>query len=290
MIGHRLVEMLSKRGYSVHLLSTGKGLSSPVPVSYWDYQKGIVDKQVILDATCIIHLAGAGIGDKRWSRKRKQEILDSRVSTSQLILKIIRENRNNLKTFISASATGYYGSVTSGKIFNENDPPANDFTGRVCQRWEEVADNFETIGIRTVKIRTGIVLAKNGGVLAAVNKLLHYGFILIPGNGDQYLPWIHLDDLCRVYLKAIVDETMRGAINAVAPEPDTMNQFMSVVAEFGKKKLLRLHICGSILKIIKGEMADILLKGSRVSPSVLKNTGFTFGYPSLSAALEDLLH
>jgi uncharacterized protein len=289
LVGRHLSVKLSEKGYRVILLSTQRSYSSSFPVCYWDVQRGIVDKKAVSEASFIIHLAGAGIGKKLWSDRRKQEILDSRVKGAQLIFNTIKENKTNLKAFISASASGYYGTITTEKIFAEDDPPADDYTGRVCREWEEAADSFKSLGIRTVKIRTGIVLAKDGGALAGMLIPLKFGLNLIPGKGDQYLPWIHIDDLSEIYIRAVEDAAMSGAWNAAAPDFITMNQCMGVIARIRYKSRLQLHVPAFAIRLARGEMANLLLKGSRVSADKLLKEGFKFVFPSHTKALEHLL-
>jgi uncharacterized protein (TIGR01777 family) len=191
--------------------------------------------------------------------------------------------------FISASATGFYGALTCEKIFTENDPPADDFLGSVCRQWEAEADRFEEMGIRSVSIRTGIVLARQGGALPKMMAPVKYGISPVFGTGRQYLPWIHLEDLCNLYISSIEDGTFRGAYNAVAPESVTNKGFMQKLSGALRKPFLPLYIPSFILKSVMGEMAVILLKGSRVSNDRIRQTGFEFLFSTLDKALEDIL-
>ena len=213
LVGRYLTSQLLSEGYKVAHLSRKLTRREDVSVFQWDPEKGILDPAAFIGVEYVIHLAGTNIGEKRWTRKRKEEILNSRLESGRLLHKVVSENKIILKAFISASAIGYYGSVTSGKIFIESDPPAsNDFLGTTCRLWEESADLFARSGIRTVKIRTAIVLEKNDSALSKLMTPAKFGFLVQTGNGRQYMPWIHIRDLCNIYLKAIKDEQMSGTI------------------------------------------------------------------------------
>ncbi|MBZ4675230.1 MAG: hypothetical protein JG772_919, partial [Dysgonamonadaceae bacterium] len=208
VIGRELSAKLRNKGYRVAILSRTTKKNADIPHYYWDIPQKMIEKEAIETADYIIHLAGANIGDKRWSKQRRKLIIDSRVESANLLFDKISEARKKPKAFISASAIGYYGTTTSDKIFCETDSPANDFPGETCRLWEQAADNFEKMGIRTVKIRTGIVLSKQGGVLTKMLTPTKFGIGSAIGSGRQYMPWIHIDDLCRIYVKAIEDTQM----------------------------------------------------------------------------------
>jgi hypothetical protein len=248
----------------------------------------LIDREAFEGVDFIIHLAGANIGEKRWSRKRKKEIIKSRVDSARFLHKTVIDNKIHLKAFISASATGIYGSETSGKIFNENDPAGSDFLGSVCKQWEESADLFYNSGIRTVKIRSGVVLEKSDSALSKLMTPGKFGFLIQTGNGLQYMPWIHINDLCNIYLKALEDSEMGGAYNAVAPQQVTHLEFMHVLA-----KVMRLPVLppvpGFLIRIALGEMSEVILKGSRISSEKIMNTGYSFLFRTLEDALYNII-
>lgn len=289
LIGNYLCSKLTEKGYRVAILSRNPVHNSKYPVYYWNAKKNIIEQQALENADHIIHLAGVNIGNKKWNKKRKKEILNSRVHTAQLIFKNLQNIKNKPRVFISASATGYYGAVTSKRIFYENDPPAGDFLGETCRQWEEAADLFEKAGMRTVKIRTGIVLAKHGGALDKMLYPLKFGLTVVPGNGRQFLPWIHIDDLCNIYIKAIEDLKMKGVYNAVAPEFKTYNEVMQTTSRVHRKTSLNLHIPAVFMKTLFGEMAGMLLTGSRISSDKIMKAGYHFIFPDIEKALENLL-
>jgi uncharacterized protein len=289
LIGRYLTSLLLSEGYSVTHLSRRTITGGKVRSFTWVPEKGIVDPEAFKGIDFIIHLAGANIGEKRWTKNRKKEILESRVNSARLLYEYIISNRIILKGFISASACGIYGSETSMKIFNESDPPANDFLGSVCRSWEESADLFDKAGIRTVKIRTGVVLEKSDSALSKLMMPGKFGFLLQTGSGHQYMPWIHIKDLCNIYLKAIEDSTMTGPYNAAAPQHITHREFILTLAGVMNLPVFPVPIPGFILKAVLGEMSDVVLKGSRVSTEKLANTGYRFLYGTLAAALENVV-
>lgn len=289
VIGKHLTSSLTSAGYKVSHLSRYANPSASVKTFKWDPEKRIIDSDVFEEIDFIIHLAGANIGEKRWTGKRKDEILKSRVETARLLHKIILEKGIPLKAFISASATGIYGAETSPKVFYEDDPPAADFLGSVCKQWEDAADLFGNSGIRTVKIRTAVVLEKNDSALSKLMKTGKFGFLVKTGSGRQYMPWIHVSDLCNIYLKSLEESKMSGAFNAVAPQHATHNDFMQVLEKVMKRPVLPVAVPGFILKVILGEMSDVILKGSRVSSEKITNYGYRFLFNNLEDALNDII-
>jgi uncharacterized protein (TIGR01777 family) len=289
LIGTHLAKKLEERGYKVTLLSRKKDLDNYSQVYSWDPEKNLIDTEALVSADYIIHLAGAGIGDKRWTKRRKQLIIDSRVMTGNLIFNKVKETGIKLKAFISASGISYYGSITSEKIFRETDPPGEDFLANVCLQWEQMADRFEESGIRRVKIRTGIVLAENGGALQRMITPVKFGIGSALGQGNQYIPWIHIEDLCNIYIRAIEDSEMSGAYNATSPHHITNRDFVRSLARVLNKPFFAPPVPAIIMKLLFGEMSEILLNGSRISSEKLTKSGYSFAFPDLGNALKDIL-
>ncbi len=289
LIGRHLCRRLKDKGYNVAILSRKSFPGQEYIPVHWDPANKKIVPEAVAMADYIIHLAGAGIGDRRWSEKRKQEIINSRVDSAQLLYEAVTANPGKLKAFVSSSATGYYGAYTSEAIYQESSPPAGDFLGETCRLWEEAALCFERMGIRTVRIRTGVVLTRQGGALAKMAALTRFGLGSPLGSGRQYLPWIHVDDLCGIYLKALEDPGMRGAFNAVAPYHVTNREFFSALAAAYKKTLWLPRVPAFALKLLFGEMAAVLLEGSRVSSEKIRAEGYSFLFPDLKKALEDLV-
>ena len=289
LIGRYLTSALLAKGYKVSHLSRKTNQFGKVRVFRWDPDKGILDPQVFEGVDYIVNLAGANIGEKRWTGARKREIENSRIDSAQLLYRVIKENKIPIKAFISASAVGYYGSITSDKIFAENDPPADDFLGTVCRKWEEAADHFSGIGVRVVKLRTGVVMEKSDSALSKMMMTARFGFLVQTGNGRHYMPWIHITDLCNIYLKAIEDQEMNGAYNAVSPQHVTHKVFVETLAKVLGKTVFPVPVPGIILKAALGEMSDVVLKGSRVSAEKISKSGYAFLYPELEGALKEVL-
>jgi uncharacterized protein len=290
LVGKYLTSILLSRGYKVSHLSRNTNQFSNVRVFRWNPEKRVIDPKIFKDIDYLIHLAGANIGEKRWTKKRKQEIVNSRVDSARFLYKVIAENRIPLQAFISASAIGYYGSLTTNKIFIEEDPPENDFLGNTCRLWEAAADLFKNTGIRTVKIRTSIVLEKDNSVFSKLSKPAKFGFIVRTGSGQQYMPWIHVTDLCNIYIKAIEDKNMKGAYNAVSPQHLTHNDFMRIFSRIIKRRIFLPPIPEFVLKTALGEMSDLILKGSRISSNKITEAGYNFHFDNLEKAIKDLIN
>ena len=288
LIGRHLCKKLKEKGYNIALLRRKSNPYDDIPVYTWDPDKNIIDPQAISNADYIIHLAGAGIGDKRWTKKRRVLISDSRIKTGELIFNKVQESGKRLRAFISASGIGYYGTITSDKIFTETDQPANDFLGEICRKWEQMADRFEESGIRTVKIRTGVVLTAKAGALGRMIPLVRIGIGSSLGSGKQYLPWIHIDDLCNIYIKAIEDKSLKGTYNAVSPEHITNKSLMRALAKVLRKPFCFPAVPSFTMKILFGKMSGILLDGSRVSADKIISAGYNFEFPDLESALKNL--
>lgn len=289
LVGRYLTSSLLNEGYKVSHLSRNVNQFGKVRVFRWDPENGILDPIAFDGVDYIINLAGANIGEKRWTKERKEEIVSSRIESVNLLHKVITANNISIKAFISASAIGYYGSLTSETIFREEDPSANDFLGSTCKLWEEEADLFQKSGIRTVKIRTAVVLEKSDSALSKMMMPAKFGFLVQTGNGRQFMPWIHIEDLCRIYMKSISDSRMSGAYNAVSPQHVTHKTFFKSLAQVMGKSVFPVALPGFILRLLLGEMSDVVLKGSRVSAEKISNSGYVFLYPELVGALKEVL-
>ena len=289
LIGKELTKALQQQGFNVAHLSRSKASLDNVKTYIWDIEKKFIEPEAFDNVNVIIHLAGSGIADSRWTNNRKKEILNSRLDSCNLLFEFVKKNNIKLDAFISASGTGYYGAITTAHVFTENDPPANDFLGQTCVLWEKAADNFLILNTRVVKIRTGIVLSKRGGALEKMAAPVKYCLGASLGTGKQFMPWIHISDLVNIYLKAVNDTAMHGAYNAVAPESTTNDNFNKKIAECLKKPLLLPPVPALIMKIALGEMAKLVLEGSAVSSEKIQNSGFVFQFANLKESLNDLL-
>lgn len=287
VVAQQLAKQLSQE-YTVRFLTRKKRKKNEYE---WDFNRGYIDIEALKGVQYIIHLAGASIAEKRWTQKRKQLIYDSRVKTAALILRYLKENNIKIKGYISASATGFYGTITSDKIFTENDTLGTDFLSSICEKWENTATKFttENISQRTVILRFGIILSKKGGALEKMAQPVQL-FLGAPlGTGKQYIPWIHINDLCGIIRFSLKNETMKGIYNTVAPESATNSIFIRTIAKVLQKPILMPRVPKFIIKLFFGEMSVILLEGSRVSAKKILTQGYNFQFAKLEDALKNLI-
>lgn len=292
LVGNALTKALLSKGYSVIILTRQKDKQSTVPnLSYaqWDIDNMFIDEQVFAQVTHIIHLAGAGVADERWTKKRKQEIIDSRVKSGELLVQSLKTIPNKVQGFISASAIGWYGAdpaVPNINPFTEDDKAATDFLGSTCKLWEESTKPVGEMGKRLVHIRIGIVLSKDGGALKEFIKPQKFGVAAILGSGKQIISWIHIDDLVNIFIAAIENQTMQGVYNAVAPNPVSNKELTIALAKTRGKFYIPVHIPSFLLKLILGEMSVEVLKSAMVSAEKLLATGFQFSSVRIEDALQ----
>ncbi|TMM32042.1 TIGR01777 family protein [Polaribacter aestuariivivens] len=280
LVGTKLTQFLTERNHEARILSRNPEGKNEFK---WDVSKNYIDEKALENIDYVIHLAGAGIADKRWTDERKKIIIDSRVETANLLFNKIKEKNIVLKGFISASGSNYYGAKTTNKIFKETDTAGNDFLGEVCLKWEAAANQFSTLNIPVTILRTGVVLSEKGGALDRMKTP-----IVTPlGSGQQYMSWIHINDLCAAYIKAVEDD-FSGVYNAVAPEFHTSKTFSKTLAKAIKRPYLPIAVPGFLLTLIFGELAVILLEGSRLSSNKIQENNFHFKYANLKEALENL--
>ena len=258
----------------------------------WDIKNQSIDESAFENISHVIHLAGANISEKRWTDERKKELISSRVDSAQLILKTLRKNNIKLKSFISASGINYYGTKTTEKIFTEKDDPGNDFLSEVVVLWERAADDFkeQNLAERVVKIRTAVVLSEKDGALKKMIPTIKMGIGSPLGSGKQYMPWIHIKDICSIYEFALKNSELNGAFNATSPEHTTNKNLTKKIAEVLQKPLFMPNVPGFVLKLLFGELANALLEGSRASSEKIQKAGFVFKFADLKFALEDLLY
>lgn len=297
LVGSNLTRHLLERNYKVIILTREKNKTSPNPditFSHWDVNKEIIDPAAIKNTDHIIHLAGANVMGKRWTPAFKKAIVDSRTKSTQLIIKCLQENENHVKTFVSASAIGYYGedpqTLVRKEGFIESDLPAKTFLAETCLLWEASSEPVKAMGIRLVKLRSGIVLGNEGGAFKEFKSPLKFGLTPVFGNGKQILSWIHIDDISRMYCEAIENNFLNGVYNAVSPEPVSQKKLAIAIAEKLRHKFYSaLYIPTFALKLFLGTRSIEILKSATVSEKKIKSTGFTFLYPTLESALHELI-
>ncbi len=288
LVGSRLTEMLLEKGHHVSHLGRSKKTGS-IPSFVWNVENKSIDLQALEGVDTIIHLAGAGIADQRWTAQRKKEILESRTHSTQLLVDTLKNQRHAVKTFVGASAIGYYGFGQGEEVFTEESKAGSGFLADVTREWEEQTDTIATLGLRLVKLRIGIVLSEKGGALAEMAKPIRFGVGAPLGSGKQYLSWIHIDDLCAMFIRAAEDQSLQGVYNGVGTNWVTNAELTKAIAHILNRPLWLPNIPTFVMNLILGEMAGMVLNGSKVSSEKIQKTGFQFKYLKLNAALKSLL-
>lgn len=285
-IGQKLSGHFKRHGFEVNVLSRNNR-NTEAGFFHWDPTKNVIDIDA-LKADIIINLAGAGIADKRWTQSRKNEILNSRKLSTQVLFDHM--NRVNLKcnTLINASAIGYYGHTKDIWVDENSNPKSDDFLSDVCRQWEETALRLAGVTRRYVTLRIGTVLDKNEGALPKMMGSMKYGVANYLGNGAQFLSWIHIGDLCRMIQFIIENNKVQGTINAVSPFPLCNRKFTEALRARLNPKALIFPIPSVALKILLGEMSSLVLNSSRVSSKKIMNQGFEFSYPTIKDALDHI--
>ncbi|WP_424962924.1 TIGR01777 family oxidoreductase [Ekhidna sp.] len=287
LVGTELSRLLTSSGYKVTHLSRNP-TQKHYQTFYWDVKKGEIDDEAITSADVIIHLAGAGVSDKRWSDAWKKEIYDSRIDSTKLLREKVEKLNPGLKHFISASAIGYYGWDTGERLVDETTEKGDGFLADVVDDWEKEVDRFVNLNVKTSKVRIGIVLSEKGGALVEMAKPIKFGVGAPLGSGKQYMSWIHINDLCGIF-SHVLQNDKEGTFNGVAPNPKTNKVFTKSVASQLGKPLWLPNVPKFALRLIVGEMSDILVGGNRVSSKKIEDTGFNFQFAALDDALQDLL-
>jgi uncharacterized protein (TIGR01777 family) len=282
-----MTTLLLREGYKVTHLSRSRSHDNTIRSFLWDVHQSWIEPGAFDEVDTIVHLAGAGVADEPWTEKRKQEIIDSRVRSSALLMKELGTTKNQVRSFISASGIGYYGT-SEEKIFSENDLPANDFLANVTKLWEQEVDKINSLGIRVVKLRTGIVLSNAGGAMSEFVKPIRWYVGAPLGSGNQWMSWIHIDDLCRMYIHAIKNLSLAGSYNAVAPHPVRNREFIKTTATTLHRPIILPPIPRLFLKLLLGEMVYLVTEGSNVSSAKVQQSGFQFQFEHLPDALHDL--
>lgn len=296
LVGRALCKALQERGYDIIILTRkirpithNQQPADRIRYAEWNVDAQIIDKDAIAKADYILHLAGAGVAEKRWTKKRKKEIIDSRVKSGQLIVESLRNIPNKVKAIIAASAIGWYGAdpvVPNPNNFTEDAPADKEFLGDTCHQWEQSIEPVAQLNKRLVKLRIGIVLSKEGGALKEFIKPLKFGVAAILGNGKQMISWIHIDDLVSMFITSIEHENISGVYNAVAPAPVSNKELTLQLAKSRKKFYLPFYVPSFILKLILGEMSVEVLKSATVSSAKIQQAGFIFRFPDIKTAIQ----
>lgn len=288
VVGKRLTELLLERGYTVAWLSRETRQQPGVRSFTWDIKRQLIDKAAFEFANAIINLAGAGVIEKRWTRSYKNEIYNSRVQSTSLLADYIAHQTNHVNVLVNASAIGIYGNDFDKEATEETEP-ASTFLSKVCKDWEAAASQAQQSGVRTVFVRTGIVLSKNEGFIGQLKTPAKWYAGTALASGSQVCSWIHIDDLCAVYIAALENGSMSGAYNAVAPVPTTNKQLTYLLAKELNRKIILPNVPAFVLKLALGEMADMLIGSQPVSAQKILDTGFVFRFALADEAIHDLL-
>jgi len=288
LVGNALTKRLILEGHEVRILARHPKSTDKIKSFFWNVEKQEIDEKAFENVEHIVHLAGSGIADKRWTITRKKDIIDSRVNSMKLITDTVKRKKIQLKSFVGASAIGIYGMTTSEKIFSETDSGKDDFLSFSCTQWENSYEEIQNFSERTSILRIGVVLSKDGGALKRLLPLFQLGLGSAVGSGKQYMPWIFIDDLVSIFHEALFDTNYAGIYNAVSTEETTNYSFSKNLAKSLSKPFFFPNVPAFLLKLLFGEMANVLLEGSRVSNQKLINEGFEFKHSTLSDALKKI--
>jgi len=285
LIGRALTEKLKSEGHTVAILSRSGGDFK------WNVRDGFMDPLAFEKVDAIVHLAGAGIAENRWTPARKKEIIDSRVESARLLANTLAGINHQVKTIVSASGIGYYGADTGESICTEISNSGIDFVAECTREWEKSMDPFAGLGLRVVKLRTGLVMSSQGGIFRVLARPVYWFLGAILGTGKQWQSWIHMEDLVEMFRLALTNSSASGVYNAVAPEPIRHREMMKLIADKMKRPLIFPPIPAWFLKVILGEMATLVTGGNFVSSEkIQKELSFTFKYSSFAEAIKKLTY
>jgi len=287
LVGKQLIIALQELGHRVSILSRKQTEIAGVDVYLWDVYQQKIDKKALVGIDTVIHLAGESIADQKWTDQRKKEIVDSRVLSAKLLYQTIRDTKAPVTTFVSASAVGYYGD-RKNDILTEDCEPGEGFLSECCVKWEAAADEGLEMGIRVVKVRIGLILSRKDGVLVALEKPIKF-FVGSPlGSGKQWMPWVHLDDVVKIFVSAVQDLKFVGAYNGCAPFPVTNKFLTKTIAGKLNRPVWPIHVPKFMLKAVLGEMSILPLMSNNTMAKKLLDTGYKYLYINLDAALDSL--
>lgn len=289
LIGRRLSQILQEKGHQVRLLSRNPERISAFPAYKWDVDRFVIDPAAMQGVDYVVNLAGEGIADRRWTRRRRAQIIRSRTDSARLLAKAMNEAPQKPKAYISSAAMGFYGN-RQDSLLQEDDTPGEGFLAESCISWENaIAQVASIVGIRTVAFRIGLVLSTQGGALEKMLLTLHFFIATYFGAGSQWYSWIHINDLCRMFVFAIENDKLEGTFNAAAPHPERNKALTIELVKVWGKKALILSAPTWALRLVFGEMSEVILASTRLSAKKILDAGFSFQFPNLGPALADLL-
>jgi uncharacterized protein (TIGR01777 family) len=289
LVGKRLTELLLAQGFEVNTLGRKPQRNEKhVKHFVWNVEKQTIDEKALDGVKAIVHLAGAGVADERWTATRKKEILESRINSARLLFQTLSSIPHSVECVVSASAVGYYGDA-GAVVLKENAPPAKTFLADVCVQWEQAISAFSKLNIREVRLRIGIVLAKNGGALPELSKTIPLGIAGYFSKHPLFYPWIHIDDVCGIFIHAIKNNSVSGAYNTTAPKPLELKDLMSSIVKGMGKKALLVPAPPFALKLAMGEMAEMLLSSQNCSAEKIEQSGYRFLFKDAAEAVKNLV-
>lgn len=290
LVGNELIKILLQNGISVNYLTTSRGKianENNYKGFFWNPSVGEISEEAFTNVDVIVHLAGATVA-KRWTNSYKQEIMNSRIDSTRLLYKTLERINHQVSQIVSASAIGIYPDSLT-KVYHETDLEVdNSFLGNVVKQWEDEVNQFKNLDILVAKIRIGLVLSKNGGALQEMVKPIKIGTGAAFGSGEHYQSWIHIQDLAAVFYH-IIQYKREGIYNGVSPYPVTNSQLTKAIAKTLGKPLFLPNIPKFVMKLILGDMHQLLFSSQHVSSRKLLDENFQFKYASLDKALHDLL-
>lgn len=288
LVGKRLSVLLKEQGYEVIHLSRRENLEAEFPAYRWDVEKQEIDPRAMAEVDYVINLAGAGIADKPWTERRKELIVESRTQSTALLQSAINALAVKPKAYLAASAIGYYGDRGETLLFEDSGPGTQGFLAESCMVWEEAIRKLSSSELRIVAIRIGVVLANGGGAFPKMKMSLPFRVAPYFGNGQQWFSWIHIDDLCGIFIHALENEEVQGFYNGVAPNPHRNKSLTKEMLKASKYKAMLVPTPNLALRAAMGEMADVVLSGSKVSANKIMAAGYEFQFPELAEAFKDL--
>jgi len=286
LIGSRLTAMLAKEKFQVFHLTRSPKASNHI---FWDPAVGKIDAEKLVGTQVLIHLAGENIGAKRWSEAQKKLLFNSRLTSTKLLADTFVTHQIQPACIVAASGAGIYGNDQGEHYFTEKDPNGQGFAAELAAAWEKGTNELAPLTSHFFRFRIGVVLSSQGGALAKMLPVFQSGLGAPLGSGKQFLSWIHIDDLCRLMGAAMETSISPGVYNAVSPVPVTNYDFSAILAKALGRWLLPIPVPAFVLRLMFGEMANLVLGGARVSPEKLQQAGFTFLHTDLEEALKDLL-
>ncbi|MBK6265540.1 TIGR01777 family oxidoreductase [Marivirga sp. S37H4] len=287
LIGMELSKLLMENGFEVAHLTRSKEANFPYKQFEWDIPAQKIEEEAMEFADAVIHLAGASVADKRWTDKRKKQIIKSRTESASLLRKAIERQGRKIQYFIGASGVNYYGVDTGDQLMTEEDPAGESFLPNVCKKWEQATDEIAALGIKTAKVRIGVVLAEKGGALSQLEQPIKLGVGAPLGSGKQFMSWIHINDLCGIFLHMLKNKPA-GTFNAVAPNPVTNEELTKAVARELNKPLWLPNIPPFAMKLLLGEMAAMILGGVKASSGKIEEAKYSFKFDNIELALKEI--